>query len=105
METLPARQMRVFIFPADPRTWGRFEGRAPRTVMALVTSGGRFASPPLRPGSYCVVAIHGPAADTDWREAASLARMAEGATRVTLREGDLTDVVLTATPFLPSSPQ
>ena len=80
------RNVLIAAFPTDSRLWID-NGASPRRIISMETGPGGTFVIDLPPGDYFV------AATTDdlrqvWRERGMLSRLAAGADRVTLREGD-----------------
>jgi hypothetical protein len=77
----------VLVFPVDPQRWSGY-GASPRTLKsALTTRSGVYAIAHLPPGDYYAIAIGD--ADLDgWRDPATLEKLANQATRLTVAAGD-----------------
>ena len=97
----PAESGSVILFPQDRARWTNY-GTRPRDLRAAgVTRGGQFAIEDLPPGEYFAVAIVD--TKTAWASPETLTRLATGATRVTLADGDSKTIALkvVATPREP----
>lgn len=79
----------VFVFPADTKLWS-IAGASDSMVMVRASADGTFATGPLRPADYAVVAASAPIFAWDWREPDMLRNLGKRSTRVSLRDSTQT---------------
>jgi hypothetical protein len=77
----------VLVFPSDPQRWSGY-GASPRTLIsASTTRSGAYTTDHLPPGDYYAIAIGDDDLD-GWRDPATLEKLANQATRLTVAAGD-----------------
>jgi hypothetical protein len=84
----------VLLFPAEPAAWSGYgvTSRRLASVRATVAGTFEFTAPPL--GDYLMAAIP-EEQSADWRDPAILAKLAAGAQRVAVRDGESPKITLT----------